>query len=146
MQVNLSHQHQIDLVGHPIQVGGYIKFKQFRRAGFFPFVVLWKNTSGASQKFWRIETRIDGSVARRWGKVGTRGQTKLFGTSVPFKVLNQKLKKGYQIHKPTGSFPIYIAEVRSNGDLIELVDPDGNIVWSDTPIAALKVLAVCNIR
>lgn len=145
MQVNLSHKHQHELTGHPIQVGGYIKFKQFRRAGFFPFVVL-KNTSGDSHKFWRIETRIDGSVARRWGKIGTRGQTKLFGTSVPFKVFNQKINKGYQIQKPTGSFPIYIAEVRSNGDLIELVDLDGNIVWSDTPIAALKVLAVCNIR
>lgn len=145
MQVNLSHSHQHDLIGHPIQVGGYIKFKQFTRAGFFPYMVL-KNTSGDSHKFWRIETRIDGSVARRWGKIGTRGQTKLFGTTRPYKVLNQKLKKGYEIDKPVGSFPIYIAEVRSNGDLIELVDPNGGVVWSDTPIAALKVLAVCHIR
>ena len=145
MQVNLSDWHKHELTGLSIQVGGYIKFKQFRRAGFFPFVVL-KNTSGASHKFWRIETRIDGSVARRWGKIGTRGQTKAFGTSVPFKVFNQKINKGYQVQQPTGSFPLYIAEDRSNGDLIELVDPDGNIVWSDTPLAALKVLAVCYIR
>lgn len=145
MQVNLSDYHKHELHGQPLQVGGYIKFKQLCQVGFFPYVVL-KNTTDGSQKFWRIETRLDGSIGRRWGKVGTRGQTKGFGTTRPFKVFNQKIGKGYQIQKPVGSFPREITEVRSNGDLIELVDPDGCVVWSDTPVAALKVLAVCRIR
>ena len=144
MQVNLSAWHKHELHGHPLQVGGYVKFRQLSKAGFFPYLVL-NNTSGASQKFWRIETRIDGSVARRWGNIGSRGQTCL-GTRTPLKALNQKLKQGYEIQKLIGSFPIYITEVRSNGNRIELIDPDGNLVWADNPTNSLKVLAVCHIR
>ena len=152
IRINLTHKHNEIFTRTPVQVGDLSNFVHLRSSGLRPFIEM-TNTSGSSFKFWRIEV-VDASVAgtasafgsatqRRWGRIGTQGQSKGFGQSCEQEVFWAKVRKGYDIQKPTGHFPVSIREVRSNGDIIELVDREGNIVWSDNPRNALKVLAVC---
>ena len=141
---NISANHKAIIGRTPIQVGGISQFRSLQRAGFQAFCEL-TYTSGRSNKFWRIETQRNGNTIRRWGRIGTWGQQKDFGSSSIYDVYHSKINKGYTVSKPTGSFPVRIAEVRSNGNKLELVDANGNVVWADTPIQALKVLAVCSL-
>lgn len=141
IRINLTHTHNEIFTRTPIQVGDLSNFVHLRSSGLRPFIEM-TNTSGTSSKFWRIEVVTD-TTQRRWGRIGTQGQSKGFGQSCEQEVFWAKVRKGYNIQKPTGQFPVSIREVRSNGDIIELVDRDGNIVWSDSPRNALKVLAVC---
>ena len=141
---NISANHKAIIGRTPIQVGSASSFNALKRAGF-QAVIEMTFTSGRSNKFYRIETQRSGDTIRRWGRIGTWGQQKDFGSTCWWDTLDQKVRKGYSITKPTGSFPVRISEVRSNGDKLELVDANGNIVWSDTPISALKVLAVCSL-
>lgn len=141
---NISANHKAIIGRTPIQVGGISQFRALQRAGFQAFVEM-TFVSGRSNKFWRVETQRSGATIRRWGRIGTWGQSKDFGSSSVYDVFNSKVNKGYTVSKPTGSFPVRIAEVRSNGDKLELIDHNGNVVWADTPVAALKVLAVCTL-
>lgn len=147
IRINLTHTHNEIFTRTPIQVGDLSNFVHLRSSGLRPFIEM-TNTSGTSSKFWRIEVvtaalGMRTATQRRWGRIGTKGQSKGFGQSCEQEVFWAKVRKGYNIQKPTGQFPVSIREVRSNGDIIELVDRDGNIVWSDSPRNALKVLAVC---
>ena len=152
MRINLNHNHNHIFTRTPVQVGDLNKFLYMRMAGLRPFLELTNTKSGA-RKFWRIEvvSAAQGGTAsafgdatqRRWGRIGTQGQSKGFGTADMEEVFMSKVRKGYDIQKPTGNFPLRVREVRSNGDLIELVDHEGSVVWADTPRNALKVLAVC---
>ena len=141
---NISANHKNIIGRTPIKVGSFDAFRSLQRAGFQAFVEM-TYTSGRSNKFWRVETQRNGDIIRRWGRIGTWGQSKDFGSSSVYEVFNSKIQKGYSVSKPTGSFPVRIAEVRSNGDKLELIDHNGNVVWADTPVAALKVLAVCTL-
>lgn len=141
---NISANHKAIIGRTPIQVGGIYQFRALQRAGFQAYCEL-TFVSGRSNKFWRVETQRSGATIRRWGRIGTWGQQKDFGSASVYDVFNSKINKGYTVSKPTGSFPVRICEVRSNGDKLELIDANGNIVWADTPIAALKVLAVCSL-
>jgi len=141
---NISANHKAIIGRTPLQVGNLSAFNALQRAGFQAFVEM-TYTGGRSNKFWRVETQRNGDTIRRWGRIGTWGQQKGFGATSVYDTFYAKVNKGYNIKKPTGSFPVRIAEVRSNGDKLELIDANGNIVWSDTPIAALKVLAVCSL-
>lgn len=141
---NISRNHKAIIGRTPIQVGGISQFRTLQRAGFQAFCEM-TYTSGSSNKFWRIETQRNGNTIRRWGRIGTWGQSKDFGSSSVYDVFNSKIRKGYSVSKPTGHFPVRITEVRSNGANLELVDANGNVVWADTPVAALKVLAVCTL-
>ena len=152
MRINLNHNHNQIFTRTPIQVGNITHFTRLRRSGLLPFIEM-TDTRDSSNKFWRIEvvpaaqggtaSAFGDTIQRRWGRIGTKGQSKGFGDSCEKEVFWAKVRKGYKIQKPTGDFPAYICEVRSNGDLIELVDRDGNIIWADTPFNALQVLAVC---
>ena len=152
MRINLTSNHNAIFTRTPVQVGDLSNFTHLRSSGLRPYIEMTYE-HGNSHKFWRIEV-VSASVAgtasafgaatqRRWGRIGTQGQSKGFGGSCEQEVFWAKVRKGYDIQKPTGHFPVSIGEVRSNGDLIELVDRDGNVVWADTPRNALKVLAVC---
>lgn len=141
MKLNLTANHSQIFTRTPIQVGSLSSFYLLKRSGLQPFVEM-TNTNGSSNKFWRIEV-VSGVTNRRWGRIGTRGQSKDFGSSCEQEVFWSKVRKGYAIQKPTGDFPVSIHEARSNGSNIELLDRDGNVVWCDTPRNALKVLAVC---
>lgn len=140
---NISANHKAILSRSSVRVGDIDTFKTLQRAGFQPFIELtYKH--GSSNKFYRVETQR-GVTFRRWGRIGTQGQQKLLTGTSSQDIFWSKVRKGYTVSKPTGSFPVRIAEVRSNGDKMELLDVSGNIVWSDTPLSALKVLAVCSL-
>lgn len=141
MKLNLTQRHETILRTTTVRVGSIVRLHVLKNAGLAPFLEL-TNTTGNSHKFWMIEMTNHG-LMRRWGRIGTYGQAKPFTTKSSAKVFNEKLNKGYVVQEPVGSFPVKVTEVRSNGDLIELVSHDGTVVWADTPHKALKVLAVC---
>jgi len=66
----------------------------------------FEHTSGNSKKYWEIwKTKTDDNIhafTTHWGRIGTKGQSKLKAFTYPSqrneaydKVINQKLKKGY---------------------------------------------------
>lgn len=140
---NISAEHRAIISRTPIQVGGLDEFNELKRYGFQPFIEL-TFTGGGSHKFWRVETK-GGQTLRRWGRIGTYGQEKDFGLNLVSECLYKKIRKGYVVSKPTGSFPVSIWSVRSNDTKLELLDRSNNVVWSDTPRNTLKVLAVCRL-
>lgn len=147
MKINLTANHNAIFTNTPVRVGDMSNFSHLRSAGLRPYIEM-TYTGGSSNKFWRIEvvrpsSPFGDTTQRRWGRIGTHGQSKGFGGSCEQEVFWAKVRKGYDIQKPTGNFPVSVSEVRSNGDLVELVGRDGTVVWADTPRNALKVLAVC---
>ena len=139
--LNLTSEHAHYFRKTPVLVEDYTHFTRLVQSGFMPYIEL-RSFVGGSSKFWRIEKDRWHGVIRRWGRIGTNGQSKGFGDKSALQLLIEKLNKGYGQLKTGGHIPARITEVRSNGDLVELV-ATGNVVWSDTPSKALQVLASC---
>lgn len=141
INLNLTFQHNDILTNTQVLVCDYQHFMELTRAGLQPYIEL-RYHSASSAKFWRVESTPRDGIIRRWGKIGTYGQSKSFGQKSAQQLIGEKIRKGYIRQSTAGHFPARITEVRSNGDLVELVS-NGTVVWSDKPLKALQVLASC---
>ena len=56
-----------------------------------------ENESLHSSKFWQLEGDGDGNVARRWGRIGRKGQSKAIELYAGFDKFNEKTGKGYRL-------------------------------------------------
>lgn len=54
-----------------------------------------ENKSGHSEKFWQLEGE-GRTVTRRWGRFGTRGQTKVDSLAAALEKALAKMAKGYR--------------------------------------------------
>lgn len=139
---NLTQNHTNIFTQTPVMVSDYNHFINLCRGGLLPYIEL-RYHSSKSNKFWRVEATRENGIVRRWGRIGTRGQASSFGRKSAPEMLGEKIRKGYVRQTTAGHIPAHIGEVRSNGELVELVSQDGTVVWADTPANALKVLASC---
>jgi len=55
------------------------------------------NESRHSEKFWQLEGSGNGSVARRWGRIGARGTAKPIGIYDGIDKFHEKTGKGYRV-------------------------------------------------
>jgi len=55
-----------------------------------------ENKSGHSEKFWQLEGEGDGTVTRRWGRFGSKGQTKADGLMSALAKAAEKMAAGYR--------------------------------------------------
>ena len=56
-----------------------------------------ENESRHSEKFWQLEGDGNGSVARRWGRIGARGQSKAIPLYDGIDKFHEKTSKGYRV-------------------------------------------------
>lgn len=138
---NLTSQHNDIFTNTPVLVSDYNHFINLCRGGLLPYIEV-RYHSSKSNKFWRVEATRQNGVVRRWGRIGTWGQSTSFGRKSAPEMLGEKIRKGYIRQRTAGHIPARITEVRSNGDKVELI-ANGMVVWSDKPLKALQVLASC---
>jgi predicted DNA-binding WGR domain protein len=77
-----------------------------------------ENTNLGHKKFYKMFNREDGILACTWGKIGTIGQTINYDIKLYQSLLQEKLKKGYEIIRETKIKTVPLSEERDKTDEI----------------------------